>query len=68
MVWKAVMDSLNLNLSVIIGHSMGGYVTPAFADLFPETSVDFAFITALRIRTAKKKTRPFAGHSISEGK
>ena len=33
---KAVMDSLNLNRYVIIGHSMGGYVTVAFADLFPE--------------------------------
>lgn len=33
---KAVMDSLRLKKYVIIGHSMGGYTSLAFADLFPE--------------------------------
>lgn len=33
---KAVMDSLKLKKYVIIGHSMGGYVALAFADLFPD--------------------------------
>lgn len=33
---KAVMDSLKLKRYVIIGHSMGGYVALAFADLFPD--------------------------------
>ena len=33
---KAVMDSLKLKKYVIIGHSMGGYVGLAFADLFPD--------------------------------
>ena len=33
---KAVTTSLNLKKFVIIGHSMGGYVGLAFADLFPE--------------------------------
>lgn len=33
---KAVMDHLRLKRYAIIGHSMGGYVALAFADLFPE--------------------------------
>ena len=33
---KAVMESLHLKKYVIIGHSMGGYVGLAFADLFPD--------------------------------
>jgi pimeloyl-ACP methyl ester carboxylesterase len=33
---KAVMDHLRFKKGVIIGHSMGGYVALAFADLFPD--------------------------------
>jgi pimeloyl-ACP methyl ester carboxylesterase len=33
---KKVLDSLRLKKYVIIGHSMGGYVGLAFADLFPD--------------------------------
>jgi len=33
---KAVMDNLRLKKYVLIGHSMGGYVAMAFADLFPD--------------------------------
>jgi pimeloyl-ACP methyl ester carboxylesterase len=33
---KAVLDHLKLKRYVLIGHSMGGYVALAFADLFPD--------------------------------
>ena len=33
---KSVMDHLRLKTYVIVGHSMGGYVALAFADLFPD--------------------------------
>ncbi|MBA2610723.1 MAG: alpha/beta hydrolase [Bacteroidetes bacterium] len=33
---KSVLDSLRLKKYVIIGHSMGGYVALAFADLYPD--------------------------------
>ena len=33
---KAVMDSLRLKKYVMVGHSMGGYVGLAYADLFPD--------------------------------
>lgn len=34
---KAVMDQLRLKKYVLVGHSMGGYVALAFADLFPDS-------------------------------
>lgn len=33
---KAVLDKLKIKKTVLIGHSMGGYVALAFADLFPD--------------------------------
>lgn len=33
---KAVLDNLRVKKYVLIGHSMGGYVALAFADLFPD--------------------------------
>ena len=33
---KAVLDELRITECVIVGHSMGGYVALAFADIFPE--------------------------------
>jgi pimeloyl-ACP methyl ester carboxylesterase len=33
---KAVLDHLRLKKYVMVGHSMGGYVALAFADLFPD--------------------------------
>ncbi|GGF63627.1 alpha/beta fold hydrolase [Wenyingzhuangia marina] len=33
---KAVLDALNIRRSFFVGHSMGGYVALAFADLYPD--------------------------------
>ena len=33
---KAVLDSLNIPKAFVVGHSMGGYATLAFLQLFPE--------------------------------
>jgi pimeloyl-ACP methyl ester carboxylesterase len=33
---RAVLDAENIRKIVLLGHSMGGYVTMAFAELFPE--------------------------------
>ncbi len=35
-VLKEILDSLNINKVFMTGHSLGGYVTLAFAELFPE--------------------------------
>jgi len=33
---KAVLNNLDINEAIFIGHSMGGYVSLAFLDMFPE--------------------------------
>lgn len=56
---KKVMDSLRLKKYVIIGHSMGGYVGLAFAELFPENlrGLCLCHSTALSDSEEKKKDR-----------
>ncbi len=56
---KAVMDSLKLKKYVVIGHSMGGYVALAFADLFPDNLRGLCLFnsTAYSDSEEKKKDR-----------
>jgi pimeloyl-ACP methyl ester carboxylesterase len=56
---KAVLDELNLKRVVLIGHSMGGYVTLAFADYFPDYLRGFCLFhsTAYEDAPEKKKDR-----------
>ncbi len=56
---KAVMEHLRLKKYVIIGHSMGGYVALAFADLFPDNLKGFCLYhsTAYSDSEEKKKDR-----------
>ncbi len=37
-----VLDELNINKSIIVGHSMGGYVTLAFAEKYPARIMGFS--------------------------
>ena len=39
---KSVMDHLNTNKYFLVGHSLGGYVTLAFLELFPECLSGFS--------------------------
>jgi pimeloyl-ACP methyl ester carboxylesterase len=56
---KAVVDSLGIRKYVVVGHSMGGYVALAFAELFPENVSGFCLFhsTALPDSEEKKKDR-----------
>lgn len=54
---KAVMDSLHLKRYVIIGHSMGGYVALAFADLFPDTLKGFCLYHSTAYPDSEEKKR-----------
>ncbi|MFH1003954.1 MAG: alpha/beta hydrolase [Bacteroidota bacterium] len=56
---KAVMDSLMLRRYVVVGHSMGGYVTLSFAELFPQNVSGFCLFhsTALADSPERKKDR-----------
>lgn len=56
---KEVIDSLHLNKINILGHSMGGYVSLAFAEKFTELleSITLFFSTALADDDEKKQIR-----------
>jgi len=56
---KAVVDFLRLKKYVIVGHSMGGYVGLAFADLFPDNLKGLCLLhsTAYPDNEEKKKDR-----------
>ncbi|MGZ4096535.1 MAG: alpha/beta fold hydrolase [Bacteroidia bacterium] len=63
---KAVMDQLRLKRYVIVGHSMGGYVGLAFADLFPDHLKGLCLYhsSAYADNDAKKKDRLRAVNAV----
>jgi len=67
---KHVMDVLRLKKYVLIGHSMGGYVSLAFAELFPEALKGLCLFnsTALADSEEKKKDRIRAIQLIKKDK
>ena len=67
---KAVMDHLSIGRAVIIGHSMGGYVTLALADIFPEVIIGFCLFHshALPDPEEKKLNRDKESLLVKEGK
>jgi pimeloyl-ACP methyl ester carboxylesterase len=56
---KAVMDHLNLRKYILVGHSMGGYVALAFAELYPDNLKGLCLLhsTAWGDTPEKKKER-----------
>ncbi|MGY5352111.1 alpha/beta fold hydrolase [Wenyingzhuangia sp. IMCC45533] len=56
-VVKAVLEELNVRRSFFIGHSMGGYVSLAFADLYPDNVKGLILLNSTaRTDTNEKKT------------
>jgi pimeloyl-ACP methyl ester carboxylesterase len=58
-VIKGLLDELQLEKTILIGHSMGGYIALAFAALYPErlTAVGLFHSTAYPDSEEKKATR-----------
>ena len=56
---KSVLDSIGIRKYVVVGHSMGGYVALAFAELFPQhvSGLCLFHSTALPDSEEKKKDR-----------
>ena len=56
---KSVLDSLGIRKYVVVGHSMGGYVALAFAELFPQNVSGLCLFhsTAMPDSEEKKKDR-----------
>jgi pimeloyl-ACP methyl ester carboxylesterase len=65
---KAVMDKLRLKKYVLVGHSMGGYVALAFAELFPENVKGLCLFhsTSYPDSEQKKKDRDKAIESVKK--
>lgn len=63
-----VLKAENIEKCVMIGHSMGGYVTLAFAELYPERLTGFGLFhsTAYRDSEAKKADRERAVNAIMD--
>jgi len=64
-VIKAILDSEKINQAVIIGHSMGGYITLAFVEKYPGNALAFglfhssAFADSDEKKTARQKNIDF---------
>ncbi len=55
---KFVLDKENIKQAVIVGHSMGGYVSLAFAEEFPEMTMGFSlFFSSANKDSEEKKTQ-----------
>ena len=53
---KVVLDSLSVRRSFFVGHSMGGYVSLAFADLYPDNVKGLILLNSTaRVDTEEKK-------------
>ena len=52
---KAVLDSLHLRRYILIGHSMGGYTSLAFAELFPENMKGLVLFHSTALNDSKEK-------------
>jgi pimeloyl-ACP methyl ester carboxylesterase len=67
---KAVMDHLRLKKYVLVGHSMGGYVALAFADLFPDhvRGLCLYHSTAFADSEEKKKDRLRAINAVKSNR
>jgi len=67
---KAVLDELDIKKCVLIGHSMGGYVTMAFADLFPDRLFGYSLFhsTPFRDTEEKKQNRNREIELVNQGK
>ena len=52
---KAILDIENIDRCVMIGHSMGGYITLAFAEKFPERLIAFGLFHSSAFADDEKK-------------
>ncbi len=64
---KAMLDAENIRQCIICGHSMGGYVTLAFAQLFPNVLQGFGLLFSTSIAdTEEKKENRLKSYSFVE--
>ena len=54
-VVNSVLEALNISRATIIGHSMGGYVSLAFAELFPEKITGLVLMNSVPVADTEEK-------------
>ena len=54
---KAVLDSLHLRRYILVGHSMGGYVSLAFAAMYPENMKGLVLFHSIALPDTKEKRK-----------
>lgn len=64
----ALLEFENIDKCILLGHSMGGYITLAFAEMFPDKLAAFGFVhsTAVADNEEKRNTRKKAIKLIEE--
>lgn len=67
---ETVLNELNVSKCILIGHSMGGYVTMAFADLFPDRLYGYSLFhsTPFSDTEEKKQSRNREIDLVIQGK
>lgn len=65
---RALLKSLNIRKVTFIGHSMGGYIALAFADIFPKNTKGICLLnsTAYPDNSAKKASRDRAIEAVKK--
>jgi pimeloyl-ACP methyl ester carboxylesterase len=59
---KALLLKENIEQPVIIGHSMGGYITLAFIEKYPDLQQHLAFFIHLHLQIMKRRKQPGKKH------
>lgn len=62
---KARLDAENIQQCILVGHSMGGYVTLAFAELYPYTLKAFGLFHSTSYADTEEKKRPSAEKALN---
>jgi pimeloyl-ACP methyl ester carboxylesterase len=57
---RTILDKENIATVTMIGHSMGGYITLAFADVWPDRLQSFGLFHSTALLIVKKKRPPAA--------
>ncbi len=52
---KSVLDSLRLRRYILVGHSLGGYITLAFAELFPKNIKKLCLLNSTALPDSKER-------------
>lgn len=52
---KLILDAEEINSCVLLGHSMGGYITLAFAEMYPERVAGFGLIHSTSFADSEEK-------------